>query len=112
MRREFHPVGWAGQWGLRLRQWGQGFRSWAFGLFGLSGALVVGTIQHVVQTCRGNCASCGSCALVLTAAVASASAGVAGRTSGKRRVFWILVLVLAGLGVYGALLAFRRGWLG
>lgn len=80
-------------------------------LLGISGALTVGSVQHVVQTCRGNCAGCGSCAVALAAAVVSASAGVAGRTAGRRRLLWIGAVVLAGLALYGLLTAFRRGFL-
>lgn len=81
------------------------------GLFGLSGALTSGSIYHVVQTCQGgNCARCGGCAAALTAAVASASTGIAARTKGRRR--WMLTgcVALAGLLVYGFLEAIKQGW--
>lgn len=71
---------------------------------------MAGTVQHVAQACRGNCAGCGGCAWALGAAVVSASVGVAGRTSGRRRMLWISVLVVAGLALYGFLALFRRGF--
>lgn len=82
------------------------------GLFGISGAITVASIHHVVQTCQdGNCLGCGRCAVALTTAVISASAGIAGRTSGKRRLLLIAVVILTGLIIYGFFEMLKRGML-
>lgn len=80
-------------------------------LFGLSGSLVAGSAQHVVQTCKGNCLGCGSCALALAGAVVAASAGVAERTSGRRRWLLLALTALAGLALYYLLSLYKRGLL-
>jgi hypothetical protein len=80
------------------------------GLFGLSGSLTAGSIYHVVQTCQGgDCIRCGRCAVALSAAVASASAGIAGRTKGRRRWVLIAAVVFIGMLIYGLLELLKSG---
>lgn len=104
----------AGRWGrLRVRAaelWWRARNAVTLGLFGVSGSAAVGSVQHVIQTCRGgNCSGCGSCVAALAAAVASASAGVAGRTAGRRRRLLIACVIVVGLALYGVLEAWKRG---
>lgn len=81
----------------------------AAAMFGLSGSLTAGTFQHAFQACKGNCMSCGSCAVALGGAVAAASAGIAGRASGRRRWVWMGATAGAGLVLFGALYAWKSG---
>lgn len=91
-------------------QWIRARNSVTLSLFALSGSLTAGSFQHVAQTCKGgNCLGCGNCAFTLAAAVASASAGVVGRTSGRKRLLLLAVVLLVGLMLYGLLTAWKSG---
>lgn len=103
MRRLY--FGAVGLW-LRLRN------TITAGLFGVSGATTVASVQHALHTCSaGNCAGCGRCAVALLAAVAAASGGIAGRTKGRRRWGLIAVVVVIGLALYALIEAWKRGLL-
>jgi len=99
-----------------LAAWNRARTAVAAAMFGLSGSLTAGTFQHAFQSCRGNCVNCGSCALALGGAVAAASAGIAARASGRRRLLGFGAAAAAGLLLFGILYAWKSGlarpWLG
>jgi len=67
-------------WAKTVTAWRKARASLSLALFGGSGALTLGTVQHLAATCPGGgCAGCGSCVSALGVAAGTAAAGLVTR---------------------------------
>ncbi|MBW7849933.1 MAG: hypothetical protein H3C38_05505 [Rhodospirillales bacterium] len=67
-----------------LAAWDKARNSVSLALFGGSGALGAGTLQHLAATCPGGgCSGCGNCVTALGAAAGAAAIGVVARRRKK-----------------------------